>query len=441
MKKPRSRSNSPHRRSAPSPPAPAAPAAAQPEADLAWPWVLAASVALRFGMLVYGAWQDANLAVPYTDIDYRVFTGAARAVSRGRPPYDRATYRYTPLLAWLLVPGTVLGLEAVWGKLLFVAADLVTGVLVRELAVTAVARCGLPAGSARRRATGLVAAAWLLNPFVANISTRGSAESLMCALCVAVPLLMARGRSFTAAAVLGLAVHLKIYPGVYAIPIAWRILFGYGDAPASWPKRVGRLVAFGGTALAVFAGLSAAMWAVYGWPFVEHTYLYHVTRTDHRHNFSVYFYLMYLSLKDEVATAAAAAVPAASWVALAPFAAQAGVTALLGVATARLDLTVAMFLQTFAFVAFNKVMTSQYFMWWLCYVPVVAVYLSGRVSARTVVVLVAAWVGAQAAWLHQAYWLEFRGMPTFRGLFFAGAALFVVHIAILVVILRRLPRP
>lgn len=84
--------------------------------------LLWAAAAARAGLLALGAWQDAHLEVKYTDIDYEVVTDGAAFMAQGLPPFQRSTYRYTPLLAAALLPNV--HLHKAWGKLLFCAADL-----------------------------------------------------------------------------------------------------------------------------------------------------------------------------------------------------------------------------------------------------------------------------------------------------------------------------
>lgn len=176
------------------------------------PLVFAASIILRAVLLVYGRWQDANSPVKYTDIDYLVFTDAARFLSRGRSPYDRATYRYTPLLAWFLLPTAWGGLWFEFGKALFAAGDIVAGWLIYHILRTH--------GMTTERSLKF-ASIWLLNPMVANISTRGSSEGLLAVLVVALLWASLSRRVWLAGLLLGFGVHFKIYPFIYAASIFW----------------------------------------------------------------------------------------------------------------------------------------------------------------------------------------------------------------------------
>lgn len=82
--------------------------------------LLLVSAILRVVLIVYGEWQDTHMEVRYTDIDYMVFSDAASLMASGKSPFQRSTYRYSPLLAFLLVPNTIL--HRSWGKFIFSAA-------------------------------------------------------------------------------------------------------------------------------------------------------------------------------------------------------------------------------------------------------------------------------------------------------------------------------
>ena len=175
--------------------------------------VFSSAVILRVVLSFYGLWQDANSPLKYTDIDYYVFTDAARFTAYGRSPYDRETYRYTPLLAWLLLPTSWSRTWFSFGKVLFAVGDVVAGWLI-VLILRNEKKMNM------RRALKF-ASIWLLNPMVATISTRGSSEGLLGVMVVAMLWSVLQKRIALAGMLLGLSVHFKIYPFIYAPSIIW----------------------------------------------------------------------------------------------------------------------------------------------------------------------------------------------------------------------------
>ncbi|KAF9895209.1 GPI mannosyltransferase 1 [Aspergillus nanangensis] len=419
--------------------------------------VYGSAILLRASLLLYGLWQDAHSPVKYTDIDYLVFTDAARYVSLGQSPYLRDTYRYTPLLAWLLVPTTwnIPGFFS-FGKVLFALSDVVAGWLIaRSLVKT----YGLHPDRAR-----MWACVWLLNPMVANISTRGSSEGLLCALVVGLVCAVLERKVTCAGVLLGLAVHLKIYPFVYGGAVLVGSAFSSSSSSTlkanrtattttttrSYSKAVGgkgeedednneeeenilsfayflapnRLL-FTLTALATFSALNISMYILYDAPFLQHTYLHHVTRIDHRHNFSPYATLLYLSAADGVKGAFES-------LAFVPQLLLAVVV--IPLTLARRSLPGTMLAQTFAFVTFNK-----YFLWYLVFLPFYLPQSSLIRSPRLGLAVLAAWVGTQALWLQQGYNLEFLGQSSFvPGLFLASLSFFAVNVWILGILISDL---
>ncbi|KKA29851.1 hypothetical protein TD95_000441 [Thielaviopsis punctulata] len=384
---------------------------------------------LRAVLLLYGLWQDAHSPVKYTDIDYLVFTDASRFTAHpsSRSPYARETYRYTPLLAWLLLP-TASPAFFSFGKLLFAAADLLAGWFLVQV---------LHLRNVRGPRALAYASIWLLNPMVATISTRGSSEGLLGVLTAGLLWAVLRRKVAVAALVLGFAVHFKIYPFIYAPAIVWWMdadNMGRKSGAAAAHTLAQKILAFvtiDRVKLAVlsfgtFMGLNLAMYSLsYGYPFVLHTYLHHVTRLDHRHNFSVYNVLLYLS----------SAFPGSSSfkiesLAFLPQLLLSGI--LIPLVVAKRDLATSMMAQTFAFVTFNKVCTSQYFLWYMIFLPVCLPTSSLIARPRLGVTALVLWVVGQAAWLQQGFQLEFMGESTFvPGLWTASVAFFLINCWIL----------
>jgi phosphatidylinositol glycan class M len=275
-------------------------------------------------MLGVGAWMDrASSGVKYTDIDYLVFSDAAHFLNQGGSPYERDTYRYTPFLAYLLLPN--LWLHPAWGKVLFIASDLVVGLQVMRISAwTTNASSSLNTARGKRKASPpsfssssplLHASLWLFNPLVINFSTRGSADTLVSALVLATVLFVQQKRPVLAGLFHGAAVHFKLYPIVFsfsylaAVPSALpaeeekeedeeRKLKGW-----SW-RRLAALITkdrllFTAVSATTFLFLTFLAFLLFGHAFLQHGLLYHLTRTDNRHNFSPWFYAIYLDFRNE----------------------------------------------------------------------------------------------------------------------------------------------
>lgn len=316
--------------------------------------VFTTATLLRAVFLLYGLWQDANSPVKYTDIDYFVFTDAARFISNGQSPYARDTYRYTPLLAWMIYPTTWPG--TFWfsyGKVLFAVSDVVAGWMMYQI-------LRQHRGLEKERALKF-ASIWLLNPMVATISTRGSSEGLLGVFVTALLWAVLAKKMVLSGMLLGFAVHFKIYPFIYAASIVWWLDERETRKSKTQASLIDQLLAFINlqrvtlviASAVMFAVLNAAMYHMYGWPFLEHTYFYHLSRIDHRHNFSPYNTLLYLNSSPGGSQSAFELERLA-------FVPQLLLSAvMIPLALAKKDLPSTMLAQTFAFVTFNKVCTSQ----------------------------------------------------------------------------------
>lgn len=227
----------------------------------------------------------------YTDTDYDVFSDAATHVYNGSSPYARATYRYTPLAAYICLLNNII--HPLAGKIVFCILDVLMGVFMWSL---------IESQNRNRKYTMLYVAFWIYNPVTVGMSTRGSNDNIIALLVFASLYFLLKKSYVTAGLVYGLSVHFKIYPIIYCIPFYFFIDCDR-KAIIEGKKSICSLifsklftknrVVFTLVSASTFISLTGFFYYVYDYEFIYEAYLYHFIRKDNRHNYSVYFYMIY----------------------------------------------------------------------------------------------------------------------------------------------------
>lgn len=377
--------------------------------------------------------------VAYTDIDYRIFLDAAKHVADGGSPYDRHTYRYTPFLA------IILAYSHGYGRYIFCVADALCGWIIIRLRKDSRRRLDSSEDGESLMANFQDSLYWMYNPLAINICTRGSAESFMVLLpvLVTVSLVQMKGtlpiwaRAVLAGLFHGVAVHSKLYPIIYSL--SFMAYFGSLESPSvaskdplnllkTWfwrllsPSSVLFFVAFACS----FAGLTFLGFSLYGRKALDEGLLYHLSRIDHRHNYSIFWYGIYLARYQTTSSV----MDVIGRVLLLP---QVMLLVYTSLGIAPNDLCLALFCQTYLFVTLNKVITAQYFTWYLCLLPLCSQAFSLTIKVqRAIVVLVASIL----FWLGNAYCLEMQGMSVHRYVWLASMVYFAANINLLCSLLQ-----
>ncbi|KAG8269293.1 GPI mannosyltransferase 1-like [Homalodisca vitripennis] len=382
---------------------------------------LGIALTARLLLISYAEIQDKVSEVQYTDIDYRVFTDAARHVMKSGSPYERYTYRYSPLIAYLLIPNLVF--HPAWGKFVFSVLDIVVAVLIKQIVK-------LHYKSVTESCAEKCALVWLYNPLAIVISTRGNGDSLAAVLVVLTLLLLKKENYLLAGAVHGLAIHTRLYPIAFSLAMYTSIPLFSSEKNRSGLWRIvsyfmpnyNRVKLVVGCLLTL-SSLTYVFYKLYGYQYVDESVLFHLRRHDIRHNFSVYFYHQYLSTATSMYQRLLTVTPQLALL----------LTLSLLYGSPR-DLLFCTMCQAVVLVAYNSVLTCQYFVWFLSLLPLCLPDL--KLSRPQCVTLGCLWLVAQLAWLLPAYWLEFRGRNTFLYVWLQGIAFFCANMAVLARLIR-----
>lgn len=440
-------------------------------------------IVIRLVLIAYGEIQDQISEVPYTDVDYRVVTDGARHIFMGRSPFNRHTYRYTPLLAILLLPNIYL--HRCFGKLLFAAFDLVIAIIIKLIIVDEyhllmlnqsnsiedakkklfngnnAAKTKIRLSNSKKETSSKYCSSdrlkfekmgnfsayiWLYNPLTMIIATRGNGDAITCSLVLMSIFYLLKvqenhqneknnERNVIKCGIFhGLAIHFRLYPIFFSLAYYMYLAdvknsSGLQSIIKCFLKPNRKQVLLILSVLKVLIFTTGVFYLFYNYQFLYESTLYHFVRKDTRHNFSIYFYLQYLNsatLKVNIIEKLLTITPQLFLITLISF----------HFCRTRQTIQFALFLIAFIMVTYNPVITSQYFVWFLSLLPL-TVNNFRNLTMKQVIILPSLWFLGQGMWLLSAYFLEFKGINSFDFIWLASVFFFIINIIIVQILIEN----
>ncbi|ETO12968.1 hypothetical protein RFI_24404 [Reticulomyxa filosa] len=263
-----------------------------------------------------------------------------------------------------------------------------------------------------------------------------------------------------ASVLFGLSVHMRIYPLIYVFGL---LLFIYHSS-----NKLKHVFYFSILSFCVFMALNIISY-YYSFQsdgvtnkYLEEAWLYHLTRVDTQHNYSIYFYLLRMNSLSASANANSCYVWNVPWLVffqqcvafwLSRFAFVPQFAIILAISFRYYSsLHLVIFLTTFAFVTYNKVLqfncvcTAQYFNWYIAILPLILPFTCTEKIDWTKIfsqfcsdwklrrwligffVCIIMWFSCNGHWLFWAYRYEIlKKHDELVNVWFASIAFFIVN--------------
>ena len=332
---------------------------------------------LRIIILFLGEFLDKTPGIHYTDIDYDVFSDAAKFMHQGKSPYLRPTYRYSPILSLILIPNHIFTEK--FGKILFILFDFFTSILIFKY--------NKNKSKTEKLISNLI---WNFNPLVINISTRGNSDSIISFFLIFTLYFLKNQNIYLFSILYGFIVHFRLFP-IFLLPSIFFYL-----------KK--NFFKFGFISFITFMILNLIFFKFYGDDFIKETFLYHIFRKDYKHNFAATWFPTYLGYNSSK-------IWSISRIFL--------IFILSYFYYNKIILCWTLIILTF--IIYNSVCTVQYFDW----IFVLLALIPEQINNFYIIKSFFFWIFSHLFWLLIAYKLEFMGNNVFEILWFFSLIIFL----------------